>query len=113
MSKTLGWKIQVNGYYAIGDVIGTQALAHVASAEGITCIEKLTGLQTEAINYENIPSCTYCSPEIASVGYTESAAKAAGYELKVGKFPYSASGKAAAAIPENGGHRDACRWNCA
>lgn len=96
------YNTSVNGYYAIGDVIGTQALAHVASAEGITCIEKLTGLQTEAINYENIPSCTYCSPEIASVGYTESAAKAAGYELKVGKFPYSASGKAAAAGAKEG-----------
>ena len=91
----------VNGYYAIGDVLATQALAHVASAEGITCVEKIAGHNPEIIDYGNIPGCTYCSPEIASVGMTESAAKEAGYEVKVGKFPFTASGKASAA-----GHKD-------
>jgi dihydrolipoamide dehydrogenase len=86
----------IPGYYAIGDVIGTQALAHVASAEGITCVEKIAGLHVEPIDYKNIPGCTYCQPEIASVGYTEKAAKDAGFEIKVGKFPFSASGKAKA-----------------
>jgi dihydrolipoamide dehydrogenase len=89
------------GYYAIGDVIPGPALAHVASAEGITCVEKIAGLNPEPIDYGNIPGCTYCSPEIASVGMTEQAAKDAGYELKIGKFPFSASGKASAA-----GHND-------
>ncbi|MDG2370522.1 MAG: dihydrolipoyl dehydrogenase [Flavobacteriales bacterium] len=89
------------GYYAIGDVIPGPALAHVASAEGITCVEKIAGLSPEPIDYGNIPGCTYCSPEIASVGMTEQAAKDAGYELKIGKFPFSASGKASAA-----GHND-------
>jgi dihydrolipoamide dehydrogenase len=84
------------GYYAIGDVINTPALAHVASHEAITCVEKIAGMHVEAMDYKNIPGCTYCHPEIASVGYTEKAAKEAGYEVKVGKFPFSASGKAKA-----------------
>ncbi len=86
----------VPGIYAIGDVLSTQALAHVASAEGITCVEKIAGHHPEPIDYNNIPGCTYCSPEIASVGYTEQAAKEAGFELLVGKFPFTASGKAKA-----------------
>ncbi len=86
----------VPGYYAIGDCVGGQALAHVASAEGITCVEKIAGQHAEPINYNNIPGCTYCQPEVASVGYSEKAAKDAGYELKIGKFPFSASGKAKA-----------------
>jgi dihydrolipoamide dehydrogenase len=86
----------IPGYYAIGDVLPTQALAHVASAEGITCVEKIAGLHVEPMDYNNIPGCTYCQPEIASVGYTEKKAKEAGYEIKVGKFPFSASGKAKA-----------------
>ncbi len=96
------YKTNVDGIYAIGDVIPTPALAHVASAEGITCVEKIAGLHAEPIDYGNIPSCTYCSPEVASVGYTEQAAKDAGYELKVGKFPYSASGKASASGAKEG-----------
>ncbi len=84
------------GYYAIGDVIPTQALAHVASAEGITCVEKIAGLDPEAIDYKNIPGCTYCQPEISSVGFTEKQAKDAGHDIKIGKFPFSASGKAKA-----------------
>lgn len=96
------YNTSVKGYYAIGDIVGGQALAHVASAEGITCVEKIAGLHVEPINYNNIPGCTYCSPEIASVGYTEKAAKAAGYELKIGKFPFSVSGKASAAGAKDG-----------
>jgi dihydrolipoamide dehydrogenase len=92
----------VKGYYAIGDIVTGQALAHVASAEGITCVEKIAGHNPEPIDYNNIPACTYCTPEIASVGYTEKAAKAAGYELKIGKFPFSASGKASAAGAKDG-----------
>lgn len=84
------------GYYAIGDVINTPALAHVASHEGITCVEHIAGLHVEPMDYKNIPGCTYCQPEIASVGYTEKAAIEAGYEIKIGKFPFSASGKAKA-----------------
>ena len=95
------YKTNIPGYYAIGDVLPTQALAHVASAEGITCIEKIAGHNPEKIDYGNIPGCTYCSPEIASVGMTEAAAKEAGYEVKIGKFPFTASGKASAA-----GHKD-------
>lgn len=95
------YQTNVPGYYAIGDVTKGQALAHVASAEGIICVEKIAGLKVHALNYNNIPGCTYCTPEIASVGYTEKAAKEAGYEVKVGKFPFSASGKAkAAGAPE-------------
>lgn len=86
----------VPGYYAIGDCVGGQALAHVASAEGITCVEKIKGLHVEPLDYNNIPGCTYCTPEIASVGYTEKKAKEAGYQLKIGKFPFTASGKAKA-----------------
>lgn len=103
-------KIVVNAYYqtnipgihAIGDCVPGQALAHVASAEGIICVEKMAGQNPEPLNYNNIPGCTYCQPEIASVGYTEKAAKAAGYELKIGKFPFSASGKASAAGAKDG-----------
>lgn len=87
----------VPGIYAIGDCTPGQALAHVASKEGINAAEHLSGHHPEPIDYNNIPGCTYCSPEIASVGYTEKAAKEAGYEIKVGKFPYMASGKASAA----------------
>ncbi|HZX57914.1 MAG TPA: dihydrolipoyl dehydrogenase, partial [Mucilaginibacter sp.] len=96
------YKTNVEGVYAIGDIVKGQALAHVASAEGIICVEKIAGLNPEPLNYNNIPGCTYCSPEIASVGYTEKAAKEAGYEIKVGKFPYSASGKASAAGAKDG-----------
>lgn len=88
------YQTSVPGYYAIGDIIPTQALAHVASAEGITCIEKIKGLEVERIDYGNIPGCTYCTPEVASVGLTEKQAIEKGYEIKVGKFPFSASGKA-------------------
>jgi len=95
------YNTNVNGYHAIGDVLPNQALAHVASAEGITCVEKIAGHNPEPIDYGNIPGCTYASPEIASVGMTEAAAKEAGYEIKVGKFPFTASGKASAA-----GHKD-------
>jgi len=103
-------KIQVNdyyqtnmpGYYAIGDVVPGPALAHVASAEGIICVEKIAGHHPEALDYGNIPGCTYCSPEIASVGMTEAKAKAAGYEVRIGKFPFSASGKASAAGAKDG-----------
>ncbi len=96
------YQTNMPGYYAIGDVVPGQALAHVASAEGITCVEKLAGLHTEPIDYGNIPGCTYASPEIASVGLTEAKAKEAGYDIKVGKFPFSASGKASAAGNKEG-----------
>ncbi len=91
----------IPGVFAIGDIVKGQALAHVASAEGIICVEKIAGHHPEPLNYGNIPGCTYCSPEIASVGMTEKAAKDAGIEIKVGKFPFSASGKAKAS-----GHSD-------
>ena len=90
------YKTNVPGVYAIGDIVKGPALAHVASAEGIICVEKIAGLNPKPLNYNNLPGCTYCSPEIASVGYTEEAAKQAGYEIKVGRFPFSASGKAKA-----------------
>lgn len=91
------YKTNIDGYYAIGDVLKTPSLAHVASAEGLVCIEKIKGLKVEKINYKNIPKCTYSVPEIASVGYTEIEAKSEGYNnLKIGKFPFSASGKAIA-----------------
>ena len=90
------YQTNIPGVYAIGDIVKGPALAHVASAEGICCVEKIAGMHVEPINYANIPGCTYCSPEIASVGMTEKAAKEAGYEIKVGKFPFSASGKASA-----------------
>eukprot|EP01037_Dinobryon_pediforme_P010234 gene10234-10304_t len=96
------YRTNVEGVYAIGDIVKGQALAHVASAEGIICVEKIAGLNPEPLNYNNIPGCTYCSPEVASVGYTEKAAKEAGYEIKVGKFPFSASGKASAAGAKDG-----------
>ncbi|MDF1673502.1 MAG: dihydrolipoyl dehydrogenase [Vicingaceae bacterium] len=95
------YQTNIPGYYAIGDVVKGPALAHVASAEGIICVEKISGMDIEPLDYGNIPGCTYCAPEVASVGMTEKAAKEAGYELKVGKFPFSASGKASAA-----GHKD-------
>ena len=96
------YRTNVDGIYAIGDILKTQALAHVASAEGIICVEKIAGHHPAPINYNNIPGCTYCIPEIASVGYTEAGAKEAGYEIKVGKFPFSASGKASAAGAKTG-----------
>jgi dihydrolipoamide dehydrogenase len=96
------YRTNVEGVYAIGDIVKGQALAHVASAEGIICVEKIAGKNPEPLDYNNIPGCTYCSPEIASVGYTEKAAKEAGYEIKVGKFPFSASGKASAAGAKDG-----------
>ncbi len=96
------YQTNIPGYYAIGDVVPGQALAHVASAEGITCVEKIAGLHTEKVDYGNVPGCTYAPPEIASVGLTEAQAKEQGYELKVGKFPFSASGKAKAASTPDG-----------
>ena len=95
------YQTNIPGYFAIGDVLNTQALAHVASAEGILCIEKIAGHDVEKIDYNNIPGCTYCYPEISSVGLTQEQAKKEGYELKIGKFPFTASGKAAAS-----GHKD-------
>lgn len=96
------YQTNIPGVYAIGDIVKGPALAHVASAEGICCVEKIAGLDVHPINYGNIPGCTYCSPEIASVGMTEKAAREAGYEIKVGKFPFSASGKAKAAGASDG-----------
>lgn len=96
------YRTNVEGYYAIGDIVPGQSLAHVASHEGITCVEKIAGLDVEPINYNNVPGCTYTSPEVASVGYTEKQAREAGYELKIGKFPYSASGKASASGNKEG-----------
>jgi dihydrolipoamide dehydrogenase len=96
------YQTNMPGYFAIGDIVPGQALAHVASAEGITCVEKLAGLHVEAIDYGNVPGCTYATPEIASVGMTEAQAKKAGYAIKVGKFPFSASGKATAAGTPDG-----------
>jgi dihydrolipoamide dehydrogenase len=95
------YQTNIPGYFAIGDCIPGPALAHVGSAEGILCVEHIAGQTIEPLDYKNIPGCTYCSPEVASVGYTEAEAKEAGYEVKVGKFPFSASGKASAA-----GHKD-------
>ena len=92
----------IPGYYAIGDVTPGQALAHVASAEGINCVEKIAGLHVDPIDYGNVPGCTYATPEIASVGLTEKQAKEKGYELKIGKFPFSASGKAQASGNSDG-----------
>jgi dihydrolipoamide dehydrogenase len=96
------YETNIPGYYAIGDIIPGPALAHVASAEGITCVEKIAGENPDIIDYGNIPGCTYCSPEVSSVGMTEAAAKEAGHELKIGKFPFSASGKASAAGMNDG-----------
>lgn len=96
------YQTNIPGYYAIGDVTPGQALAHVASAEGILCVEKIAGMHVEALDYGNIPGCTYCSPEIASVGLTEAQAKEQGYDVKVGNFPFSASGKASAGGTKEG-----------
>jgi len=96
------YQTNIPGYYAIGDITPGQALAHVASAEGILCVEKIAGMHVEALDYGNIPGCTYCIPEIASVGLTEKQAKEQGYDLKIGKFPFSASGKAKAAGTPDG-----------
>ncbi len=96
------YQTNIPGYYAIGDIIPGPALAHVASHEGIICVEKIAGLHPHTMNYDNIPGCTYCSPEIASVGMTEKKAKEAGLDIKVGKFPFSASGKASAAGAKDG-----------
>ena len=96
------YQTNIPGYYAIGDITPGPALAHVASAEGITCVEKIKGMHVEAIDYGNIPGCTYATPEIASVGMTEKQAIEVGYELKIGKFPFSASGKASAAGTKEG-----------
>lgn len=95
------YRTNIPGYYAIGDCVPGPALAHVASAEGIICVEKIAGAHTEPLDYGNIPGCTYCFPEVASVGMTEKAAREAGYDVKVGKFPFSASGKASAS-----GHKE-------
>ncbi|TMU56017.1 dihydrolipoyl dehydrogenase [Flagellimonas algicola] len=96
------YQTNIPGYYAIGDVTPGQALAHVASAEGILCVEKIAGMHVEALDYGNIPGCTYCIPEVASVGMTEQQAKEQGYDLKIGKFPFSASGKAKASGTPDG-----------
>ncbi len=96
------YRTNIPGYYAIGDVVPGPALAHVASAEGITCVENIAGMHAEPIDYGNIPGCTYTNPEIASVGLTEAQAKEQGYEIKVGKFPFSASGKASASGAKDG-----------
>jgi len=96
------YKTNVEGIYAIGDIVHGHALAHVASAEGIICVENIANLNPEPVDYTNIPGCTYTTPEVASVGMTEKAAKEAGYEIKVGKFPFTASGKASAAGARDG-----------
>lgn len=96
------YQTNIPGYFAIGDVTPGQALAHVASAEGILCVEKIAGMHVEPLDYGNIPGCTYCTPEIASVGLTEKQAVEKGYEIKVGKFPFSASGKASASGNKDG-----------
>jgi dihydrolipoamide dehydrogenase len=95
------YRTSAPGVYAIGDIVPGPALAHVASAEGIICIENICGLHAEPLNYGNIPGCTYTHPEVASVGLTETQAKEKGYDIRVGKFPFSASGKASA-----GGHKE-------
>ena len=96
------FRTNLKSVYAIGDAIKGPALAHLASAEGICCVEKIAGKEPEALDYNNVPACTYCQPEIASVGYTEKEAKDAGYDIKVGNFPFSASGKANAAGKKEG-----------
>jgi len=96
------YQTNVPGIYAIGDITPGPALAHVASAEGIICVENIAGHHPEPLNYQNIPGCTYAQPEIASVGYTEAEARAKGYDVRVGKFPFSASGKASAAGVKDG-----------
>jgi dihydrolipoamide dehydrogenase len=96
------YRTSVPGVYAIGDIVHGPALAHVASAEGIICVEKIAGLEVEPLDYKNIPGCTYTSPEIASCGMTEAAAREAGYTVRVGKFPFTASGKASASGSKDG-----------
>ena len=96
------YNTNIPGYYAIGDVVSGPALAHVASAEGILCVEKISGHDVLPIDYGNIPGCTYCHPEVSSVGLTEKQAIEQGYEIKVGKFPFSASGKASASGNKEG-----------
>ena len=96
------YRTNLPGYYAIGDVTNGQSLAHVASAEGIICVEKIAGHSVEPLDYNNIPGCTYCNPEIASVGFTEKQAIEKGYKIKIGRFPFSASGKAQAAGKSDG-----------
>ncbi|MBE0652718.1 MAG: dihydrolipoyl dehydrogenase [Bacteroidales bacterium] len=96
------YRTNVKGIYAIGDIVSGPALAHAASAEGITCVEKIAGLHVEPVDYKNMPGCTYTNPEVASVGMSEKQAKEAGYQIKVGKFPFSASGKASAAGEKEG-----------
>jgi dihydrolipoamide dehydrogenase len=96
------YRTNIEGVYAIGDIVHGPALAHTASHEGITCVEALCGLNPDPVDYTNIPSCTYTNPEVASVGLTEKQAKEAGYEIKVGKFPFSASGKASASGSKDG-----------
>ncbi|MBN2667797.1 MAG: dihydrolipoyl dehydrogenase [Bacteroidales bacterium] len=96
------YRTNIEGIYAIGDIVHGQALAHVASAEGITCVEAINGMKPEPIDYKNIPGCTYTNPEVASVGMTEKMAIDAGFEIKVGKFPFTASGKASAAGAKDG-----------
>ena len=96
------YRTSVPGIFAIGDIVHGPALAHVASAEGILCVEKIAGIEVEPLDYNNIPGCTYTNPEIASCGLTEAAAREAGYDIKVGKFPYTASGKASASGAKDG-----------
>ena len=96
------YRTNVPGIYAIGDIVTGPALAHVASAEGIICVEKIAGHHPEPLNYKNIPGCTYCAPEIASVGLTEKQAREQGLDIKIGKFPFSASGKASAGGVKDG-----------
>jgi dihydrolipoamide dehydrogenase len=96
------YRTSVSGVYAIGDIVHGPALAHVASAEGIVCVEKIAGLDPDPVDYKNIPSCTYTNPEIASCGLTEAAAREAGYDIKVGRFPFTASGKASASGAREG-----------
>jgi dihydrolipoamide dehydrogenase len=96
------YRTTVEGIFAIGDIVHGPALAHVASAEGIICVEKIAGVEVEPLDYKNIPACTYTTPEIASCGLTESAAREAGHDIKVGKFPFSASGKASASGAKEG-----------
>jgi dihydrolipoamide dehydrogenase len=96
------YQTSIPGIFAIGDIVHGPALAHVASAEGIICVEKIAGVEVEPLDYKNIPGCTYTNPEIASCGLTEAAAREAGYDIKVGKFPFTASGKASAAGAKDG-----------
>ena len=96
------YRTNIDGIYAIGDIVQGPALAHVASSEGIICVEKIAGLDVESLDYNNIPACTYTSPEVASVGYTEEGAREKGYDIRVGKFPFTASGKASAEGEKNG-----------